>query len=73
MKKNIVALLTLGLLGHSIAANAALVTYRFTVDGGSEGPLAGVSSQGFFSFDDERLCFGRVTYFRVCPNPARWR
>jgi hypothetical protein len=40
----------LGLLVGPIAANAATVTYDFTVVG-TTGPLTGVSSNGSFSFD----------------------
>jgi hypothetical protein len=51
MNKNpIVALL--GLLLLAPAAQAVPVTYDFTVNGGPDGPLAGVTSSGFFTFDD---------------------
>jgi hypothetical protein len=58
MKKSILGLLAGGLLAHSLAADAALVTYSFTVNGGPDGPLAGVSSDGFLSFDDSIIPAG---------------
>ena len=58
MKKKILGLLAGGLLAHSMTADAALVTYRFTVSGGPDGPLAGVSSQGFLTFDDSIIPAG---------------
>jgi hypothetical protein len=40
------------LLAKPDAAQAAIVTYEFTVGGGDIGPLAGVTASGWFSFDD---------------------
>ena len=52
MKTKILGLLAVGLLAGPMGANAAIRTYDFTVDGGSTGPLAGVTSSGYFSFDE---------------------
>ena len=63
MNKTILALLASATLASPIAANAALVTYDFTVDGGPTGPLAGVTSSGYFTFDDSVAPSGGGTVF----------
>jgi PEP-CTERM motif len=52
MKSRILRVLAVGLLAAPLYAGAAIITYDFTVNGGSEGPLAGVTSAGFFSYSD---------------------
>jgi hypothetical protein len=52
MKGKIPGLLAVGLLAGPMAANSAIVTYDFTVDGGFSGPLKDIPSSGYFSFDD---------------------
>ena len=48
----ILGLLAAGLLAKPGAAQPAIVTYEFIVNGGDIGPLAGVTASGLFSFDD---------------------
>jgi hypothetical protein len=50
--KSVLASLALCLATLPCAALAMPITYDFTVNGGPDGPLAGVASSGFFSFDD---------------------
>jgi hypothetical protein len=56
MTKRLIRVALLGLLttgmGVPLVANAAPLTFNFTVDGGISGPLAGVSSSGYFTIDD---------------------
>jgi hypothetical protein len=52
LKNRFLGLLALGLLVGPIEATASPITYAFTADGGLTGPLAGVTSSGFFTFDD---------------------
>lgn len=58
MNKKLLAIAAAGLLAGPIMATAMPVTYDFTVNGGASGPLAGVSSAGFFSFDDSIIPAG---------------
>ncbi|HEX5421131.1 MAG TPA: PEP-CTERM sorting domain-containing protein [Gammaproteobacteria bacterium] len=51
MKTKIPGLLGAALLAGPITAYSIPLTYDFSVDGGSSGPLAGVTSSGYFSFD----------------------
>lgn len=51
MKNRFLGLLALGLLVGPIEAAASPITYAFAVDGGLSGPLAGVPSSGYFTFD----------------------
>jgi hypothetical protein len=55
MKNRLLALLALGLLVGPIEATASPITYAFAVNGGPTGPFAGVTSSGFFTFDDSIL------------------
>ena len=48
----ILGLLAAGLLAKPGAAQPAISTYEFIVNGGDLGPLAGVTASGSFSFDD---------------------
>jgi ABC-type Mn2+/Zn2+ transport system permease subunit len=52
MKTKILGLLAVGLLAGPMAANAVTRTYDFTVNGGPSGALAGVTSSGYFAFDE---------------------
>jgi hypothetical protein len=56
--KSVLASLALGLASLPCAALAVPITYDFTVNGGPDGPLAGVISSGFFSFDDSIIPAG---------------
>lgn len=47
----LLGLLTTG-MAVPLVANAAPLTFNFTVTGGDSGPLAGVSSSGYFTIDD---------------------
>jgi hypothetical protein len=59
MKNNsVLASLALCLASFPCAALAVPITYDFTVNGGPDGPLAGVTSSGFFSFDDSIIPAG---------------
>jgi len=58
MKSKILGLLAVGLLAGPMAANAVTRTYDFTVNGGSLGTLAGVTSSGSFSFDETIIPIG---------------
>jgi PEP-CTERM motif len=64
MKKRFLALIAVGVLGP-LAAQAIPVTYDFTVNGGATGPLAGVTSSGFFTFDDSIVPAGGGTVAQV--------
>lgn len=56
MTKRLISAALLGFLATGMAvplvANAAPLTFNFTVTGGDSGPLAGVSSSGYFTIDD---------------------
>jgi hypothetical protein len=56
--KSVLVSLALGLASLPGAALAVPITYDFTVNGGPDGPLAGVTSSGFFSFDDSIIPAG---------------
>lgn len=58
MKNGSFAIVAAAVLFLPMAANAAQVTYNFTVNGGTTGPLAGVTSSGYFSFDDSIIPAG---------------
>jgi hypothetical protein len=58
MKNGSFAIVAAAVLFLPMAANAAQVTYNFTVNGGTTGPLAGVTSSGYFSFDDSIIPVG---------------
>lgn len=60
MKSKLLALVGMALLGGSLAAQASAVTYDFTVNGGSSGPLANVSSSGTFTFDSSIIPSGFI-------------
>ena len=54
MKKNFLAMVAVGLLAGPMlttTASAVPITYDFTVTG-EDGPLVGVTSSGFFTYDD---------------------
>jgi hypothetical protein len=61
MKTLLLGLLALGLLVGAKEATAAPISYDFTVNGGLSGPLAGVTSSGFFTFDDSIIPVGGGT------------
>jgi len=52
MKKIIASLL---LAAAPACSFASIITYDFTVTGGTDGPLAGTRSDGYFSFNDNSL------------------
>jgi hypothetical protein len=56
--RSVLVTLAVVLVGLPCAAPAAPITYDFTVDGGPDGPLAGVTSSGFFTFDDSIIPAG---------------
>lgn len=51
MKTKFLALLGTALLASSVLAHSAPITYRFKVNGGSSGPLAGQTAAGSLTFD----------------------
>jgi hypothetical protein len=55
MTAKLLGLLAAGLLAGPLAADAALVTYNFAVNGGASGLLAGVESSGYFAIDETRI------------------
>lgn len=61
MKNGSFAIVAAAVLFLPMPANAAQVTYNFTVNGGTSGPLAGVTSSGYFSFDDSIIPAGGGT------------
>jgi hypothetical protein len=58
MKNRILSLVAVTALAGPFAAQAADVTYDFTLNGGGQGPLANETSSGFFSFDDSIIPAG---------------
>jgi hypothetical protein len=51
MKNGVLALAAAAALAGSLAAQASIVTYDFTVNGGGVGPLGNENSSGTFSYD----------------------
>ncbi|HEU4619693.1 MAG TPA: PEP-CTERM sorting domain-containing protein [Gammaproteobacteria bacterium] len=58
MKTKILSLLGTALLAGPTAGYSLPVTYDFSVDGGSSGPLAGATASGYFSFDSSVIPAG---------------